>query len=73
MIDFLVIYDYVAEVFHVDKVCEWPLLQQMKVCLNVLKICYDVSMNKTNSFWSHTTFLSPFDKKSLFYNLYLSN
>ena len=33
-------YDNVTEVFHINKVCEWPLLQQMEVCFNVLKICY---------------------------------
>ena len=52
-------YDYVTQVFHVYEVCEWPLLQQMKMCFNVLKICYDVSMNQTDSFWQHAPFLSP--------------
>ena len=43
----------------------------MKVCFNVLKICYDVSMNKTNSFWPDTPLLSaPFDKKCLFFIIY---
>ena len=40
---------YVTEVFHVNKVCEWPFLQQMKVCVNALKLFYDISMNKTDS------------------------
>ena len=39
----------VTEVFHVNKVCEWPFLQQMKLCFNALKMCDDVSMNKTDS------------------------
>ena len=34
-----------TEVFRVNKVCEWPFLQQMKVCFNALKMCYGVSTN----------------------------
>ena len=30
-------------------VCELPFLHQIKVCFNALKLCYDVSMNKTDS------------------------
>ena len=32
-----------------NKVCELPFLQQMKMCFNALKLCYDVSMNTTDS------------------------
>ena len=38
-----------TEAFHVNKVCELPFLQQMKVCFNALKLCYDVSKNKPDS------------------------
>ena len=38
-----------TKVFHVNKVCELPFLQQMKVCFNALNLCYDVPMNKTDS------------------------
>ena len=42
-------YVYVTEVFYVHKVCKLPFLQQMKVCFKALKLCYDASMNKTDS------------------------
>ena len=46
----LTLSDYVTEVFHFDKVCEWSLIQQTKVCLHVLKMCYDVSANTPLSY-----------------------
>ena len=75
MIDIWVTYDYVTEVFHVNKVCEWSLLQQMKVCFNVLKICYGVSMNKTDSFLATHILLIPqplLIRNAFFDNLILS-
>ena len=72
MIDFWVTYDYVTEVFHVNKSSEWPLLWQMKVCLfQCVKDIYDISMNNTDSFFATHILLIP--QPLLIRNVFLYN
>ena len=48
-----------TKVFYVNKVCELPFLQQMKVCFNALKLCYDVFNEQDGLYFAPTPSINP--------------